>query len=291
MQSARHSYSSLPSMMIPYLQVVLGRKPMLAPAGYQLVPVEFEARKVSIRPAHLARYRSVCGIPDGPYLPHAYLHALAMPLHMKIFTAHHFPAKVLGLVHLRNIIRAWRPIDNGARLRLTATAAALRETDGGQEYDLVTRAYIDESLAWEEVSTMLARRQVAGKRPNIERLNLQAGAVLAEETLPVAENTGRRYAFVSGDFNPIHLMARTAQLFNFKQAVAHGMWSLARCVGRATEHLPRGPIELDGQFKLPIYLPSEIVFRAQTIGEGVDLSLATPKGDRLHFAMQVRKMG
>jgi acyl dehydratase len=213
-----------------------------------------------------------------------------MPLHMKIFTAKIFPAKVLGLVHLRNVIRSWQPIDISATVRLTASAGELRETEGGQEYDIVTRAYIDATLAWEEVSTMLARRHVAGKRPNIERVNLQAGAVLAEETLAVAGDTGRRYAFVSGDFNPIHLTARTAQLFKFKQAVAHGMWSLARCVGRATEYLPRGPIELDGQFKLPVYLPSEIVFRAQSVGEGVDLSLATPKADRLHFAMQVRKI-
>jgi acyl dehydratase len=278
-------------MIVPYLQVVLGRKPMLAPDGYRLPEVEFEARRVAIRAAHLARYRRVCGIADAPFLPHAYLHALAMPLHMKIFTAASFPAKVLGLVHLRNVIRAWRPIENTATLRMTASARELRETGGGQEYDIVTRAYIDESLAWEEVSTMLARRQTAGnKRPNIERLSIQAGTVLAEETLTVPENTGRRYAFVSGDFNPIHLTARTAQLFKFKQAVAHGMWSLARCVGRATEHVPRGPIELDGQFKLPIYLPSEIVFRALSAGDGVDLSLATPKGDRLHFAMQVRKI-
>jgi acyl dehydratase len=286
----RHSFGGLPSMVVPYLQVVLGRKPMLAPTGYQLPLVDFEARKVRIRQGHLARYRRVCGIPDGQTLPHAYLHALAMPLHMKIFTAQIFPAKVLGLVHLRNVIRSWQPIDNHAALRLAASARALRETDGGQEYDIVTRAYLDETLAWEEVSTMLARRQIAGKRPIIERANLQAGTVLAEERLSVAENTGRRYAFVSGDFNPIHLTARTAQLFKFKQAVAHGMWSLARCVGRATEYLPRGPIELDGQFKLPIYLPSEIVFRAQSVGDGVDLSLATPKADRLHFAMQVRKI-
>src|SRR3974390_1143117 len=107
-------------MVLPYLQVVLGRKPMLAPAGYRLAAVEFEARKVTIRSRHLARYRHICGIPDGPFLPHAYLHALAMPLHMKIFTAKGFPAKVLGLVHLRNVIRAWRPIDNNAKLRLTA---------------------------------------------------------------------------------------------------------------------------------------------------------------------------
>jgi hypothetical protein len=44
------------------------------------------------------------------------------------------------------------------------------------------------------------------------------------DTLAITENTGWRYARVSGDFNPIHLTARTAKMFGFKQAVAHGMF-------------------------------------------------------------------
>jgi len=39
------------------------------------------------------------------------------------------------------------------------------------------------------------------------------------------------------------------------------MWSLARCIGLAERHLPKEAVELDAQFKLPIYLPSDFIFR------------------------------
>ncbi|MGD9842074.1 MAG: hypothetical protein AB7U99_04110, partial [Steroidobacteraceae bacterium] len=73
------------------------------------------------------------------------------------------------------------------------------------------------------------------------------------------------------------------------QAVAHGMWSLARCIGLAEAVFAAGPIMIDAQFKLPIYLPSELVFRSQHNEQDqrrLDLSLMTTKGNRLHLAVQ-----
>ena len=84
---------------------------------------------------------------------------------------------------------------------------------------------------------------------------------VSTETLEVRDNTGWRYARVSGDFNPIHLTARTAQMFGFKQAVAHGMWSLGRCLAAAAPHLPKGKMQVDTQFKLPVYIPSQALAR------------------------------
>jgi acyl dehydratase len=110
------------------------------------------------------------------------------------------------------------------------------------------------------------------------------------ETLDIAENTGWRYARISGDFNPIHLTARTAKMFGFKQAVAHGMWSLGRCLGSAALHLPANPMQIDTQFKLPVYVPSHALARTWPVDRGVDISMSTPRGDRLHLAMQVRAL-
>ena len=41
---------------------------------------------------------------------------------------------------------------------------------------------------------------------------------------------GRRYAAVSGDRNPIHMHGLTAKAFGFPRAIAHGMWTKARCL-------------------------------------------------------------
>ena len=104
------------------------------------------------------------------------------------------------------------------------------------------------------------------------------------------DNTGWRYARVSGDFNPIHLTARTAQMFGFKQAVAHGMWSLGRCLAAAAPHLPKGKMQIDTQFKLPVYIPSQALARTWNSSDSVEISMCTMRGDRLHLAMQVRPL-
>jgi acyl dehydratase len=279
------TFSSLPSMVGNYIKVLTSKKPYLAPKDAVIGPVKFEATAVKLRKSHIQRYREVCGIPDSPYLPHAFPHVLAMPLHMYIFTAPNFPVKVLGLIHLRNTIRAFKPIPSTGELRVTAEWETMRETPTGQEYDLITRAYLGSELMWEEISTMLAHRASPGQRPVIER----AGVTEVKTNISVSGNTGRQYSLVSGDFNPIHLSARTASWFGFKQAVAHGMWSMSRSLGAGNEYLPTEPIQIDTQFKLPLYLPSEVIFRAQRTDKGVDLSLSGAKGDRMHLAIQVHK--
>jgi acyl dehydratase len=287
------SFAGLPSMVPAYARVVFGKKPYIAPPDTVVKPVELEVRRIVISKSHLQRYRETCGVPNGAGLPPAYLHVLAMPLHMQLFIAADFPVKVLGLIHLRNTIRVLKPFDLNAPLRLRVTWNTLRLTDFGQEYDFTTRYDQNGEVVWEEVSTMFARGNApppakeGAKRGGIDRSNHPATGVHTE-TLEIVDGTGWKYARVSGDFNPIHLTARTAKMFGFKQAVAHGMWSLGRCLASASSQLPAGRVQIDTQFKLPVYLPSQALSRTWKVDGGADIAMCTPRGDRLHLAMQVR---
>jgi acyl dehydratase len=281
-QETQRHFRKLPGMLANFVRVVSSSKPMIAPADVRMGRTVVTVANVRIRASHLLRYRAICGIPDATTLPHAYPHALAMPLHMFVFSSPSFPVKVLGLIHLRNTIRLHQAIPNDSMLSLHAECDTMRETPSGQEYDLITRAQLDGALVWEETSTMLAHRATPGQRPTIER----AGNADVKTKLHVAANTGRRYARVSGDINPIHLSARTAGWYGFKQAVAHGMWSMSRSLGEATPYLPPAPLQIDTQFKLPLYLPSETTFRCQREGQRTLISLSSTK-DRLHLATQV----
>jgi acyl dehydratase len=280
------SFHTMPGMLVNYFKVITSSKPLLAPADVKIGRTVVEVDNVKVRPAHLRNYRDVCGIPDSDSLPHAYPHALSMPMHMYVFTSPAFPVKVLGLIHLRNTIRCYKAIANDATLALRVECDTMRETPIGQEFELITRCDVKGEMVWEEVSTMLARRAAPGQRPTIER----AGDAQIKTVLNVASDTGRRYARVSGDFNPIHLSARTAGWFGFKQAVAHGMWSMSRSLGEATPHLPSEPIQIDTQFKLPLYLPSTVIFRSQRETTEAFVSLSSGKGDRMHLATQVKQL-
>lgn len=281
--------------MVPaYARVLLGRKPYSAPNGTVIEPVELEVRKVVLSASHIQRYREVCAVPASAQgLPPAYLHVLAMPLHMKLFVVDNFPVKVLGLIHLRNTIRVLAPVEERAPLKMRVYFETMRVTDFGQEYDFTTSYEQNGTVVWEEISTMFARGasgpKEGSKRPVIERSNHPETGVHSD-MLDVADDTGWRYARVSGDFNPIHLTARTAQMFGFKQAVAHGMWSMGRCLASAALQIPNVKIQIDTQFKLPVYIPSQAIARTWEVPGGSDISMCTMKGDRLHLAMQVRTL-
>ena len=280
--------------MVPALaRVLMSSKPYSAPEGTSITPVELAVRRIKLSASHLQRYREVCGVPAGSPMPAAYLHVVAMPLHMQLFLANEFPVKVLGLIHLRNTIRVLREVPLGVPLALSVHFDTLRLTDIGQEYDFITRYTAEGEVVWEEVSTMFARGNTppkeGAKRPSIERSGHPETGTHTD-ALDISENTGWKYERVSGDFNPIHLTARTAKMFGFKQAVAHGMWSMGRCLGSATALLPTGRIQVDTQFKLPVYLPSQALARTWPVQNGVDIAMCTPRGDRLHLAMQVRQI-
>jgi acyl dehydratase len=289
----KHTFNSLPSIVPAFARVLLSKKPYTAPDDLVVAPVELEVRKIRLSRAHLKKYFAICGTPETDVLPPAYLHLVAMPIHMQLFVARNFPVKVLGLIHMRNTIRVFKDIGVDAKLRLRVSFDTMRLTDYGQEYDFVTRFDQEGEVIWEEVSTMFARGngppREGAKRPVIER-SLHPDSGVFSETVEVAPATGWRYAQVSGDFNPIHLTARTAKMFGFKQAVAHGTWSLGRSLGSATPHLPKGRIQVDTQFKLPVYVPSQAIVRTWAAGNGVDIAMCTTRGDRLYLAMQVRKL-
>ncbi len=78
----------------------------------------------------------------------------------------------------------------------------------------------------------------------------------------------RRYAWLSGDLNPIHLSNLTARLFGFRRAIAHGMFAKARIVSALVEELPQTS-ELYATFSKPIALPAQGQLRCQPQGNKV----------------------
>ena len=73
---------------------------------------------------------------------------------------------------------------------------------------------------------------------------------------------GRRYGWVSGDLNPIHVHPLSARLFGFRRAIAHGMWTKARCLAALGPQLGgRGQgYTVEVVFRKPILLPATVAF-------------------------------
>ncbi|MBB5938039.1 MaoC family dehydratase [Streptomyces zagrosensis] len=81
--------------------------------------------------------------------------------------------------------------------------------------------------------------------------------VRAEWQLPA--DLGRRHAAVSGDYNPIHLTRLTARPLGFPRAIAHGMWTFARCLAEVVDPT-RPQVCVRATFRQPVLLPGSVRF-------------------------------
>jgi hypothetical protein len=265
----------------PYLaRAVLARRPSLLVAGETIPALEARLAPAVPDAAHLDAYRELCGFEPDQRLPITYPHVLAGSLHLALLTGERFPLKVLGLVHLRSRIEARRAIGQLEAIDLRCRVEGHRETERGQEFDLVTEARAGGLVAWSEISTLLARRP--GSRPPRPTPGPVAPSGASASEWRLGADLGRRYARVSGDYNPIHLSGVTARLFGFRRAIAHGMWTLARVAGELQPRVAGGGTVLEVAFKLPVLLPGRVTFREWPAGRGVGFALLDAAGERPH---------
>ncbi|VVP94995.1 hypothetical protein PS918_03595 [Pseudomonas fluorescens] len=227
---------------------------------------------VEVDPERLAAYRTVCGFADNSLLPPTYPHILAFALQMQLLTARDFPFPLLGLIHLSNRLRVLRPMGGLNRVRVSVQVQNLQPHAKGATFDLVTT--LDDQLGtlWEAESQMLCRGVKLEGDPVEDGLaSTLALTQVAQWKAP--SDIGRRYAKVSGDYNPIHLSAASARLFGFPSAIAHGLWNKARTLAALADHLPAANIEIAVQFRKPVRLPCEVALLASAAGSSGDLQL------------------
>lgn len=244
---------------------------------------------VQVDPDRLAAYCRLCGFGLDGTLPTTYPHVLAFGMQVRLMSEPGFPLRLPGLVHVRQRITRWRRIDAGASLALRVHAERLRAHRRGTQVDLVSELTVDGEPGWLGRSTYLAREDGA-----------TAAAAGAEDPEPpevssenpvarwhAGADTGRRYAGITGDVNPIHLHPLCARAFGFRGAIAHGMWSAARCAAVVGARLPDAH-SLDVAFHRPVPLPSTVELFLAHRTEGWDLTLRPGRGGRSHLVASVR---
>ena len=221
---------------------------------------------VSIDPDRLTAYNRVCGFDLRDTLPATYPHILAFPLQLSLMTDSSFPFPAIGLVHVYNRIVQHRSIRTSERLQVTVSATPLEDHPRGRQFSLLSEARIGDELVWEETSTNLKRGGGSGDAPAPGSEIPSAEDLPASATWTLPGDLGRRYGSVSGDLNPIHMHPLSARLFGFKSAIAHGMWTKARCLAALAPRLPDA-FTVEVAFKKPILLPGKVQF-AQADGPG-----------------------
>jgi acyl dehydratase len=285
-------YARAAAPMIPgaaLLPFVPGRGKEIPDLELSLVGVRAEAEKV-------AAYAKVCGFALRGHLPPTYPHILAFPLHMAVMADGSFPFGAVGLVHIENGIVQHRPIGLDEELSLRIRPTKLQPHPRGRSFAILTEVRAGSETVWESTSTFLRRGggkssgEADSKRaaadgsisPEIDGKPTSQRKDDGESELPASGewrlpgDLGRRYGAVSGDRNPIHMHSLTAKPLGFPGAIAHGMWTKARCLAALESRLPDN-FSVDVRFRKPIVLPARVEFAG------------TPEGEEIAFAVRDAK--
>ncbi len=261
------------------------RLPFIGGGGGTMPTDALTLSDVATDRSRLAAYDRVCAFALTDTLPPTYPHMLAFPLHLALMTSGEFPFAAIGLVHIANRITQHRPIGAGERLALRVWATAPEPHTRGIKFALRTEARVGEELVWEEESVNLRRGGGSPATSAPTPSPPDSESLAATATWRLAADLGRRYGAVSGDLNPIHVHPVSARLFGFSSAIAHGMWTMARCLAALGPELPDA-FSVEVAFRRPILLPATVQFaEARSGGEiqfGVrDAERSTPHLDGL----------
>ena len=241
--------------------------------------LSFVRSGVRVEREHAAAYAKVCGFPAKDAVPVPYPHLLAFPLHMEAMTSPQFPYPAVGTVHLENAITSHRPLRPGEVVDVTVRVSSPRPHPKGRVVDFLAEVRSGGELVWESTSTYLRRGRGDDSASSGLALD-RAPEGTVEWRLP--GDLGRRYAGVSGDRNPIHLYPVTAKALGFPRQIAHGMWSLARCVAALENRLPEA-VTVEVAFKKPILLPGTVAFGHEQSADGQVFALTRPKDGAPHL--------
>jgi len=214
-------------------------------------------------------YASFCQEVDWPANEHAhplYLQMLSLPLQMQCLLDKQSPFPLLGLIHAANKVSVIDHCDLSEPFECRVRFHDVRPHNRGWEVDVMLEALQAGNLVYRAISSYLVKVKAVHVAPLGAKNDLHDDCELENRALigeiSASANTGRRYAKLSGDYNPIHLSAISAKAFGFKQPIAHGMWTLSRAVSAFVSQQDfrqsMSIKEVNCRFRKPVFLPCDI---------------------------------
>lgn len=230
-----------------------------------------ERQGIRVDPKRVAAYRRVTGgegagsAPLPPTYPALWETALALEL----LRAAEIPLPSRGLLHLESGLLQIRPLHPNDRPRCRVELDRADPHPQGLRLSLVGRTWnAGGQLCLEDTMVLLARLPGAagGRRPpggsREGREDGGAGEWREVREWDLRSDLGRRYARVSGDFNPIHLWSWSSRPFGFRRPILHGFCLQAlvanALIGERLGGDPAALRRLSIAFRAPLLLPCRV---------------------------------
>jgi hypothetical protein len=244
---ARLSPRPLPRMGAGMVLRVLSKRAQPVAPGH-VAPLRSEFTVPRLDRQEIERYGAALGFAPG-----------AVPLtwwYLPVQRA--FPWRLAGIVHVENTLSAHMPAPHDTPLVLATRIDILPPTASGAVYcDLETVVSANGERILTCTSKYLAVRGQRSGKARGERPAVVPGAVTDSWTL--APSSGRAYARVSGDWNPIHLTRWSARLMGLPAPIIHGMHTLGRTCAALEKAAGRRVDAITVRFTAPVPLGATAV--------------------------------
>ncbi len=281
-------------------------KPTYAEADTPLMPECKRSKQITISESHVNTYDAITKWNSTQGVHPNYVQTLSLPMQLDMMVQDSFPFKPLGLVHIGNQIDVFKLPTINQKILLVTEFGNTYFHKKGWLFEVTTKAYDFElcsheskSLAHQPLivgnSVYLARKQhdkeklrhLSEKSIDVpdwiklgqSKISQALDSYQNLESFSFESDIGRRYARVSGDYNPIHLHPLTAKMLGFKKAIAHGMFSKAIAISclHNQQWLNEETFQVKTVFMQPIGLPAKLdmVGKALTIENRKDFMLTS----------------
>lgn len=237
-----------------------------------LPDIQIVQRSVLLDENNIAKYRKICGFSSDNEVPITYPYLTIFPLQALLLVDSSFPFQAMGLVHLANRIQQFREINIGEKINVVVQFdQEVVPHEKGYCFTVVSELFsAADDLLWRCESTYLFRTKASkGSEGKLYESTVKPedmNGVEKRHQWDIPGDFSRKYASVSGDYNPIHLYGITAKLFGFPHGcIMHGMWSIGACSAQimpvikqnTTDDKAGGALaEIYVEMKLPMYVPA-----------------------------------
>lgn len=199
--------------------------------------------------------------------PLTYFYLIAQRAHLAMMLDRRFPWPILGMVHVANSM-VWigsydpqQPLSLHVEIQIPARAATRKRVRPLYVVEFIQQGH--------SVLRCESTYQVGsgGKTPASRRLSKHEALELSQwqqlDIWQLDASSGRRYAKLSGDYNPIHLHPWLSRWFGFNQPIIHGMYSVARSQADIERYYQKPITQMDVVFKRPLAIPNQAVSHIQ----------------------------
>ncbi len=225
--------------------------------------LEKSFENISIEVEDLKKFCDFFHFSPNSYL--CYLYTLAQRAQTLLMLDSSFSMAIPGMVHIENELIETSSFQVNQSFRIDVNVKVAHKEEGSLIPIFEVQFLQNDELKVICRSTYLVRRKSNSKAKKSEHStnmvdeNNQSSVYISQNW--VYENgLGRKYAAISGDYNPIHTSGLLAKLFGFKKMIIQGWYSVSKAVAQVENLTEKKVSQIKVSFKQPIFLPNKQVF-------------------------------